>query len=58
MKERCNTSRGADRGRSARRLGLGLVLVLLAASLGIFANVAWQLYGTGAATARDQPGGG
>ncbi len=49
-----NTSRGADRGRFVRRLGLGLGVLLLAASLAVLGNVAWQLYGTGIATARDQ----
>jgi sortase A len=48
------TSHQPDRGRLVRRLGLGLGVLLIAGSMAIVGNVAWQLYGTGIATTRDQ----
>jgi sortase A len=45
-----------DKGprRTARRIGLSLGAVLLAAGIAILANVAWELWGTGIGTARAQ----
>jgi sortase A len=49
-----NTPAGARRGRLARRFGRWAGALCAVAGLTLLATVAWQLWGTGIITARDQ----
>jgi sortase A len=48
------SSKFVNRRRLVRRIGLSLAVLLIAAGLAVLANTAWQLWGTGIATAHAQ----